>query len=390
MRKASRLARCAHSPLAWVRSRLSGPPSRRPVSTTARSASRKAVARASGSDAGGAIARPSLLAGLQLQARSPPRASAPDVRGRGPPRRRRPRPAVPGAARRGRRARGARADAPQQRAVGLEGHVGEDDPPGDLVAGQRRHGPRRRSTRVRPPRGGEAARGLIEGARVEVAGDDRPPPERGPGLGEQARPAADVERRARRAGRRSPPGTSPWWRGRRARSPRRGPAPARARPAGAAAWSGLRRYQPAIFAAGGSGQPGTASRARTGSGQAASAGPASSGAQRGAQTRPAGVPAHRLQCAERRQGGVDRRRRALDEQARGERPAPLTWPPWPHRPSAARARAARPSRRSPRWRSTSAWSAARAHARPSRRWPSRWSTRPSPRPASRGASPGAR
>ena len=59
-------------------------------------------------------------------------------------------------------------------------------------------------------------------------------------------------------------------------------------PSGAATCAGLRRYQPATIAAGGSGHPGTVSSTRIGRGQRPSAGRASSGALRGAQTKPAG------------------------------------------------------------------------------------------------------
>ena len=84
------------------------------------------------------------------------------------------------------------------------------------------------------------------------------------------------------------------------------------------AWAGLRRYQPATIAAGGSGQPGTPSRAARAAGRPRAPVPASSGALRGAQTSPSGLDAHRLQWAERREGARDRPRIGLDDEPGGK------------------------------------------------------------------------
>ena len=148
--------------------------------------------------------------------------------------------------------------------------------------------PRGCGGRARPPRGSTSR------------ASDRPPAEGGPRLGEQARAAADIERR--------PGGQRPRARSRHIAvvgwSPGPKPSPATCTssrtPAGAARWAGLRRYQPGQHRRGRVGPARHLSqRPGSGRGSAASAARAASGAQRGAQTSPAALHAHRLERAER-------------------------------------------------------------------------------------------
>ena len=222
-----------------------------------------------------------------------------------------------------------------------------------------------------------------------------PRPRRGPGLGQQARAAAGVERRP---GGRAPSSASRHMRGggvvARAEALARRPGPARAPRPGRPGGRGRAGTSPASQAAGGSGQPGTSARGRCGEGAGGQApGAASSGAPRGAQTSPAASQAHRLQRAQRGEG---------PRQVRAGGP-PTSEARRQHgglarlRPSCAarRAHPARGRRRraSPGWPpspSTSAWRARAAQRAGARRAPARpSSTRRWPRPASRGASPGA-
>ena len=369
MRKASRLARWAHSPWAWVRSRLSGPPSRRPVSTTARSASRKAAARASGSDAVGAIGRPSLLAAHQRAGRRSPRARPRRDR------RARPRagpgggdlrPSGPGAGPRARRPAAARRPRARSARWASRGTLARSDAPGELVAADERGGARRSAPApAAPPRRGCAA--AWSSARGSSVARPAPARARGAAQAWASRPEPQPASSAGPAGRppRGPPGTSRWWGGRRAEALAGGldqlAHPGRGGQVGGAA--------PVPAGQHGRGRVGPAraprARARAGRGQAASAGGRRARA-RSAARRPAPrrSRAHRLERRQRGQGGGDRRRRGADEEARGQGAAPLAWPLVArHRPRPARrAAGGRPAARSPPCPSTSAWRASRAHA----------------------------
>ena len=258
-----------------------------------------------------------------------------------------------------------------------------------------RPAPRRSVTCASAAGGGEAAGGLVERARVEVAGEHRAAPERDPGLGEQPRAAADVERRP--AGqvvdqlqahrRRGVVAGAEALAGRlqQLAHARR----ARARGRGCAGTS--RPASPA----GGSGQPGTSARARTGRGQAASAGAGElGGAARRADQALAG--AQRTGCSGQSAAKARGDRRvavAVDEQPGGQgRGRANLRRPWPSpHPADLVARAPRPpSRRWPPWTSTRAWrGCARARGRPGGGAATGSSTPPWPRRASRGASRGA-
>ena len=142
--------------------------------------------------------------------------------------------------------------------MGGHRHVRQQDPAGEVGGGEGGDGGAAHRHRPGEAGGGGARRGVAGGVRVNVHRQHRPPPEGRPRLGEQTRPAARVDRRA---GRQALEGVEAHGGGgvvAPARTPPRGPAPAPRTPAGAARWRGLRRYQPAICADGGSGHPGPA------------------------------------------------------------------------------------------------------------------------------------
>ena len=211
--------------------------------------------------------RPTSTSADEAAPLGPPRRRA----GRGPGRRRRPPGPRPGRSPDSTAAARGRADAPQQLAVGGGGERWRAAPA--------RRSPRRRAPRAAPGAGRparqarrrQAARGLVEGARVEIAGDHRPAPQARPGLGQQARAAAGVERRPGRQGLERLQAHRRGGVARRAEALAGGLHQlAHARP-GRAAWAGLRRYQPATMRAGGSGQPGTSASGAVGEGAGAPA-----------------------------------------------------------------------------------------------------------------------
>ena len=230
--------------------------------------------------------------------------------------------------------------------MGLVGDVGEQrrarrcrPPASDSIGARRTSTAPARPAAARLRRAWSTARGSTSTAIDRAPA--RAPPRPGPAGPSRSRRRAP----GRRAGPRAPRGTSSWWGGRPGRSPRRAAWTSSRTPAGAGRWAGLRRYQPAIIAAGGSGQPGTSARGRAGKGHAASA--ARGGLGRAARRADHHVvlAAHRLQRAEvRRRHAARRVPGDRHEPARGQHGGlARLGRRGPHRPL----RAGRPRRRGP-------------------------------------------
>ena len=256
-------------------------------------------------------------------------------------------------------------DPGQELGVGAGGDVREQDPPGDLGRRERPEGRPAHRHRPRRPAAARLASAWATARGSTSTRQHRPAPERRPGLGQQPRAAAGVERRAGRRGPRGPPGTWPWWRGRPGRSPRRGSGPARARrpgrPGGRGcagtsrpAWPPAGRASRGPRRARGRGRGGTRGRPRPPRGRSAA---------RRSRPRPRGAPAAAGTGAAR--PAPEPSGATVTASPGGSTGASLGWAAValtaPSAPAAARRR--RPARGWPRSTSTSAWRSARAHAR---------------------------
>ena len=251
--------------------------------------------------------------------------------------------------------------------MGRRGHVGEDDAARDVLRRERPGRPAAQRHPVRQADRGKAAHGLVEGARVEVEGEDRAAVEGGPGLGEQPRAAADVEGRA---GGQVLHQLEAHLRGRVIARPEAlagglhelAHAGRRGGVGGAAPVPAGQHRRRRVGPAGHLGQ----GAHRQGAGRERRARQLGRAARRADQAR--GLAAHRLQGAEGAQAAAIRCGSASTRSPAGSAPVPLTWPVVAITdPSPLVARAARPSRGSPPCLSMSASRAARAHARRSPR-----------------------